>query len=180
MNAVGIGSRTGRGMLRAWTKGSGRRRLPIGAGQFSVIQFAAVVIILGTLCNLVMGSLRWPVAQARETALAVTLRNLRIQLAMYRVQHGGDLPPTGKVAQLLTGRSDAAGNMGTGDGYPLGPYFSELPQNPVNGKTSFKVVVPGEPVVADDSSGWLYCAENGRIYANCARTDRAGRLLAAY
>lgn len=156
--------------------------LPICIGQPSLVQFLMTLTIMATLCSMVAASLKAPVAQARESALAGTLRNLRTQLMTYKLQHC-DNPPDGLLLpELLTGTSDARGNIGVGPQYPAGPYFTSLPVNPYNGRTDIKVVQPGAPLTPDGTTGWLYQANgsNVRIVANCTQSDTAGRPLVSY
>lgn len=167
---------------RSLLVGMGQRRLPLGTGQFSVIQFAVAVLILGMLCSMVVGSLKTPVAQARQSALASTLYDLRTQLTFYKLQHCDNPPAGARLAQLLTGSTDAAGNVGSGPQYSAGPYFAAMPENPYNGRTDVKVLQAGVPLMPDGSTGWLYQVNGNRatIVANCRETDTAGRPLVNY
>jgi hypothetical protein len=112
----------------------------------------------------------------------MTLREFRGQVRLYALQHGDALPDAVSLSNVLLGRTDAAGNVGTTPEYKLGPYMMSFPVNPYNGRRDVKAVPAGVVVSPDNSTGWLYQVDglNFTFVANSTGTDQAGKLIASY
>lgn len=61
---------------------------------FTLIEILTVVMILGILAALAVPRILRPVAEARETSAKFQLQNVRAQIEVYRLRHGGVLPPS--------------------------------------------------------------------------------------
>lgn len=153
---------------------------------FTLIELMLVVVILGILAGIVIASMSSPAAQAREATLKGQLRAMRAQIFLYKLQHGDVLPATTTLADVMTHRSDLAGNITTsGDSasYPCGPYIVSFPANPFNGRTDVTPVAANAPIQPDDQSGWLYQVDGagGFIFvANLSANDSNGKPLSEY
>ena len=61
-------------------------------GGFTLIEILIVVIILGILAAIVIPQFSSASTQARTTSLQSTAQTLRSQIALYKLQHGDNLP----------------------------------------------------------------------------------------
>ena len=64
--------------------------------------------------------------------------------------------------------------------FQWGPYVLGLPENPVNGKATWKFLGPGEAFTADGTTGWLYQPSTGLVKANVAGMDSTGKVFVEY
>jgi prepilin-type N-terminal cleavage/methylation domain-containing protein len=159
---------------------------------FTLVEILIVVVILGILAAVVLPRFSNASATARASMLADDLRLLRTQIPVYQGQHLGVAPgypngnttlaPTGDafVAQI-TQVSDESGQtvapaLRTRE-YRFGPYMSEIPVNPINGKNTVQVLGPGDPIPAagDDSHGWIYQPSTLIFRADCSASDSDGK-----
>jgi len=118
-------------------------------------------------------------AAAKEMDLYNDLMVLRIQLELYRVQHGDRYPwqlqavgtDSKKVIEQLTHRTNEHGEVepkGSPEEYKFGPYFENMPVNPFakNGAV-IRFVQPDDPVVlGKGKAGWIVEVKTNKVYAN--------------
>ena len=66
--------------------------------------------------------------------------------------------------------------------YPFGPYLTQMPPNPLNGKNKVLVVTGPTMPPADDSQpyGWIYNVDLQRIQVNLTGNDTTGSPYANY
>lgn len=155
-----------------------------------------VVAILGILAAIVLPEVQGYTQKAKESAAKDSLRTLRETIERYAADHNGvppgyavnntsSTPASGFVfAQLIYKATDASGNLadiGTA-GYPFGPYLSEMPQNPFNGKTSFIVVSNSGAFPAEGTGGfgWIYKPATKEIRLDYPGTDSSGETYFTY
>ena len=101
-------------------------------------------------------------AVARVRAAASTANMLRIQIALYKLQHNDNTPTLAQVGdgfKFLTLQTDVNGNPSTADN-SYGPYMKQPVVNPVTGKS--RVVPAGKP---DLNAGWTYDPRTGSVKA---------------
>jgi len=107
---------------------------------------------------------------AKENTTKVTLKMIRGQLELFKVQHNGKYPDLGNSGQgywnIMMSKSTAtqvgpAAGSATGE---FGPYFRDIPVNPLNGLSSVSGISAGNP------AGWRYDSTTGEIKA----TDKTG------
>ncbi|HAU37248.1 MAG TPA: general secretion pathway protein GspG [Phycisphaerales bacterium] len=162
---------------------------------FTLIEVLVVVILLGIIAVIALPRFSNASATARASMLADDLRVLRMQLAVFKGQHRGispgypDCDPTETATETalaahLTLSSNADGEtaaVGT-EGYHYGPYFREMPMNPVNGKRTVQIIGDNEafPATGDDSHGWIYQASTLIIKADSPGADENGRAFIDY
>ncbi|GIW76226.1 MAG: hypothetical protein KatS3mg104_1289 [Phycisphaerae bacterium] len=164
---------------------------------FTLVEILIVVVILGILTAIIVPQFSNASHVARENVLKDDLRYLRTQIGVYKAQHE-DIPPgypdgnlhqtpTGEAfVQQLTVYTNTKGQISlTADpAYPFGPYLSQMPRNPLTGKSGVHVVTTGpmpEPSLeAFPDAGWIYHIETQQIIANSPGTDSQGVAYADY
>ncbi|MDH4241666.1 MAG: prepilin-type N-terminal cleavage/methylation domain-containing protein [Phycisphaerae bacterium] len=156
---------------------------------FTLVEILIVVTILGILAAVVLPTLQGHTASARESTAKDSLRTMRVQIEMYKLQHAGVPPgyingaaaPEAFLPLQFTGTTTVTGqaspNKVPTTPFLYGPYLRKLPENPFNNlsnityvdqATSFAVAVDGT------SSGWLYKKETGEFIINWTGTDSKG------
>lgn len=159
---------------------------------FTLVEILIVVLILGILAAIALPKFTSVTASARASMLADDLRCFRSQLIVFKGQHRS-IPPgcttLGGTAtsdllikhmMLSSDESGATAAPGT-EGYRYGPYFREIPQNPINGKTTVQIVDNGADFpTADDSDGWLYQADTMILKSDAIGSDDTGKAFIDY
>lgn len=156
---------------------------------FTLVEVILVVTILGILAALVLPTFQGHIAKARESASKDSIRVMRNQIEMYKLQHKG-IPPgyvngsAGPVALLLlqfSGTSDETGAVSSStvpsDPFIYGPYLKKMPENPYNNLTTIAYVLEAtafSAAVDGTSSGWLYKKETSEFKINWTGTDSKG------
>ena len=120
---------------------------------FTLVEVLIVVLILSILAALVMPQFSDAADQSRENALKMDLFRIRSQLEVYKQQHNGNYPADFAAEMLVT--TDEQGNSPG----PFGPYFQQMPVNPVSGGSTI-----GNGAI--DTSDWYYDPATGEFFAN--------------
>ncbi|MHC5082738.1 MAG: prepilin-type N-terminal cleavage/methylation domain-containing protein [Planctomycetota bacterium] len=162
---------------------------------FTLIELMIVVSIIGILAALAMPSVQGQIARAKESAAKDTLRTVRSQIEMYKMQHNGLAPGYMGAMQATTlvlqyqfiGTSAVNGiatSATTPSGtYQYGPYLLEMPANPFNGLTSITYISDAATDFSsytDDQSGWLYQKSTATFLLNKSGTDSLGNSYIDY
>ncbi len=162
-----------------------RARSVIG---FTLVELLIVVVILSILAAVAIPQFTNSAEEARASNLRTNLSVLRNALEYYKLQHNGKYPgypsaggnPTGaEFVNQMTLATELDGDFaapGT-SGYEFGPYINEsIPENPINGLSTMTIVNDGGTFpAADNSTGWIYQAEIGKIRANSTGKAPSGR-----
>ncbi len=138
---------------------------------FTLVEILIVVILLGILAVIVVPKFSNATATARASMVADNLRIMRSQLVVFKSQHrdvaagypncdSTGAPTEAAFIEHMTMASTSEGNLaapGT-PGFRHGPYFREIPPNPLNAKSTVQIIPDGAavPAVGDDSHGWIY------------------------
>lgn len=162
---------------------------------FTLVELLVVVIILGVLGAIVLPRFSNATAETRRAMLAETLRTTRAQLAYFKGQHRDVSPgysdgnatgtPTEAafVAQMTQASKETGQTAEPGtDGFPLGPYLSRMPPNPLNEKATVQVIAntAALPSAGDDSHGWIYHAATLTFKADSPGADDGGTKFIEY
>ncbi len=155
---------------------------------FTLVELIIVVAIIGILAALAIPKLQGNTTQAKEAAAKDMLFTLRTQIELYKIDHGGVRPgyigaiqaPGATLVNQFIGISKATGAAMSSaipsSDYPYGPYLGNMPKNPFNNKADIKYVVNGTAfaTAADDTTGWLYTKETGKVALNTKGEDTTG------
>ena len=158
---------------------------------FTLIELIIVVSILGILAAIVIPQVQGNTILAKESAALSSLRNLRGQIELYKMEHdnypgyasGTATANTTIFTNQLVGISNAAGTSSSAttptSTLPYGPYLLEIPVNPINNSAEVKMFIT-TAALADEvggTSGWLYKVLTGEICINSDASDNAGDKL---
>lgn len=156
---------------------------------FTLVEVLLVVAILGILAALVLPTFQDHIARAKESAAKDSLRTVRSQIELYKMQHMAAPPgyvngagaPVEMVGLQLTGTTTQTGQASPSkvpvDPFLYGPYLKKLPANPFNKLSTIAYVAQAtafSDAVDGTSSGWLYKKETGEFNLNQSGTDSEG------
>ncbi|HUS91849.1 MAG TPA: prepilin-type N-terminal cleavage/methylation domain-containing protein [Phycisphaerae bacterium] len=156
---------------------------------FTLVEILIVVIILGILAVIVLPEFSNASATARAAMLQDDLRLMRSQLIVFKAQHLGiaagypngdptQAPTESALTAHLTLASAADGRtaeLGT-PGFRFGPYLREIPENPINGKRTVRLLANGAafPGTPQDVYGWIYQPSTLTLKADSSGADDNG------
>jgi general secretion pathway protein G len=155
---------------------------------FTLVEILIVVVILGILAAIVIPHFTIASTHARGNSLKDQLFSLRTQISVFEAQHGfapgyadGDTtsdPDQDLFVQQMTRSSDRWGTVaepGT-EGYDFGPYFTEIPPNPVNSLQTVQILPNAQslPGAGDDSHGWIFHPASMTLKSDAIGADDEG------
>ncbi len=155
---------------------------------FTLIELLLVVVILGILAAVAIPQLADSSQEARASSLQTNLAVFRNAVEYYRTNHLGKYPgypvgggtPTSTLANdqlILASKADGSTAAPGTATFGFGPYIRErVPENPINGLNTIQIVLDGAAFPpADDSTGWIYQPQLGKVRANSTGTAPSGR-----
>ena len=156
---------------------------------FTLVEILIVVIILGILAVMIIPQFSSATQSARASMLMDNLRVMRTQLEVFKAQHQGvpagfpdgdstQIPTEAVMLDHITKSSNPAGATAAINtpGYPYGPYMREMPTNPINEKSSVRVLKASDafPNGPADQYGWIYQPSTLTFKSDCLGTDDNG------
>jgi len=143
---------------------------------FTLVEILIVVVILGILAAIVIPQFTNASTQAKESQLVSDLQTMRSQVELYKIQHNDNLPGTQSgedfaTAMLSYTDVDGVVQLAAGAGI-YGPYLQKMPSNPWIADAALAITVTSGTGSAggDDSSGWYFNTDTGKIQANDSKT----------
>ncbi len=128
---------------------------------FTLVEILIVVVILGILAAIVVPQFANASQSAQSSSLKGSLQVIRSQIELYHTHHDSTYPTLlqlGAAWNVLTSRTDAAGNVGAVAGVHIyGPYIKKMPVNPFEDSET----------VSDTAAagvGWVYDETNYKVY----------------
>jgi type II secretory pathway pseudopilin PulG len=111
--------------------------------RWSYTEFIIIAVVLCVVAVSAVPRFTEASPESRVGELIDGVQKMRIQLDLYRVQHGGSLPDVGSFAVFETAMTTKVGRYG--------PYVSKIPTNPFNNLNTVRF--NGEPAGAG-IAGW--------------------------
>jgi len=134
---------------------------------FTLVEILIVVVILGILAAIVIPQFSQASSDARNSSVKSNLQMLRSQVELYKIQHADAEPDANSLTDFtgcMTEKSDVDGTVNASGAY--GPYMQRIPVNAVNDKSGMSFDnLNGSVPSADNTVGWIYDKDSGRIYA---------------
>ncbi|TWU29463.1 type II secretion system protein [Bythopirellula polymerisocia] len=123
---------------------------------FTLIELVVVILILGILAGVGAPKLFSTSGVATENGLRQTLSVVRDGIELYSADNAGSFP-------TCTGDGTGAGNF-----HDLMKTYirGDFPTCPVGTKDNLIKVSAVDPVVADDTTGWMYNPTTGEFICN--------------
>ncbi|KAA3604917.1 MAG: hypothetical protein DWQ01_20145 [Planctomycetota bacterium] len=127
---------------------------------------------------------------AEEIRLKDGLSALKTAIVRFSMSHEDELGALwpgrrgADIEQQLVGRSRLDGSTLPGDHGEdrwLGPYLKRIPENPINGQATIRLMPEGvtQPVL-NGTAGWVYVPATGQIYPDLPGKDRQGLPYSSY
>lgn len=145
---------------------------------FSLLEITLVIVVIGILAAIAIPRLSRGVTGSADSALTADLAMLRTAIENYTTDHSGAFPSGATIAQQLTSRTDASGNVSaSSSSAPYGPYLSTLPVCPVGARSGNSAIATTDA----PSVGWIYTPATGVIEPDTTtECDATGKAYNTY
>ena len=135
---------------------------------FTLVEILIVVVILGILAAIVIPQFTDASTQSKLSSCLSTLKSMRSQIELYKIQHNDNPPALATIANQLELYSDVDGTTAaaknTATGIIYGPYVQDVADNPWNNSETF--------AAADAAGiGWVYDEAEGDLWIGIADLD---------
>ena len=141
-------------------------RFKFGGKRFTLFDAALVVLLMAIVSAAAVPLIEGASDQAKQSVLLQNLYTLRSQIALYKMEHGGEPPVVFQdTLPQLVQATDSAGVPGPrGSQHPWGPYLPlGIPPNPITGRATVTLTDTFPPTAASGNGGWLFHQETGQI-----------------
>lgn len=135
-------------------------------GEFTLVDGLILVALMVAVTGTAVRILETFNHRAKVSATLQSLRVLRAQIELYKLEHNGNPPLLYEGAfPQLTSHTNQRGVPGEpGPAFPYGPYLrAGVPINPLTGGYMVTATDVFPPVTASGNGGWLYHQESGQI-----------------
>jgi len=126
---------------------------------FTLVEVLWVIMFLGLLAGIIVPQFANATDDAKMSNLRKNLQQVRSQIQLYKLQHGGAYPAD--IKAQLTSRTDQDGTINPVG--VLGPYLRSFPSNTYIDDPVLSDAVDGNP-----GDGWSYDPATGLFNANSA------------
>ena len=139
---------------------------------FTLVEILIIVVLLGIIAMVAVPQFAAADEDAKEASLLSTIKILRRQIALYRVEHNGLGPHEGPSlpgmdpTDHLTKRTNTDGSIDPNG--PCGPYINSWPGNPFADEAVAKDIAVGSGAKPprNGMTGWYYDVNTCIISAN--------------
>ena len=133
---------------------------------FTLVEILIVVVIMAILAATIIPQFSESSNDAKLSTLRTNLKSFRSQIELYRNHHAGRFPSATLVE--LTKATNEAGTIGSGAGYPFGPYMQSIPVNSMTGSSAVTAITasPATSAQTTGTGGWLFNTSTGEIWAD--------------
>ena len=134
---------------------------------FTIVELMIVIVAMTILAGILVPQVEESLQDANQSAMLSNLYELTNAIERYKMDHNGRAPQVinSSLPQLVNS-TDVDGNIGSGPGYPYGPYIlGKIPANPLNNSARVKEILIAPPANAQNETGWLYYPTTGQIWA---------------
>src|ERR1035437_1975881 len=137
---------------------------------FTLVDGLIVVIILGILTAIVIPRFVNASNDRRNDSNASTLRTIRSQVELFKLQHGDNAPLLLGMWTIMLGQSSTTElRAAVATGTNFGPYMQQASVNPANGQSE-------EAASAATNVGWVYSVSGGSYTISAVNTTGTGLL----
>ena len=127
---------------------------------FTLAELVAVTTMIGILVAVATPTMLNSGDEVSDTSAQISLQIVRDALEDYASQNAGRYPDV----------SDDAAFKAAID--PCLP--GVLPASPVGSRDNTVTVISAQPLVADNTSGWMYSSTTGQFILNCTALSQSG------
>lgn len=139
---------------------------------FTLVEILIVVMILGIIAAIVVPQFATASGDSREKSVQSSLRMVRSQIELFKLEHDGIPPQPSGMWSLLTHRSNSSETAtSTPTGTAHGPYILMPPRNPLNSQSAVSTAT------TDTTAGWFYTADTSTFEFRARNADGTVNLV---
>lgn len=135
---------------------------------FTLIELLMVITAMTILAGVIVPQVGSAIDEAKHATMLNQLHQLQLAIERYQLEHEGHAPDqlVNHTLPQLTSQSNAAGTVGSGGAFLLGPYVrNRMPVNPLNDSSDVFRSNTAPPTNLANRVGWVYHPETGQIWA---------------
>jgi prepilin-type N-terminal cleavage/methylation domain-containing protein len=135
---------------------------------FTLIELLMVITAMTIIAGVIVPQVGSAIDEAKHATMLNQLHQLQMAIERYQLEHDGKAPDqlVNRSLPQLINHTNAAGVVGTGGTFPLGPYVrNRMPVNPLNDSSEVFRSNSAPPANLAQRVGWVYHPETGQIWA---------------